>query len=445
MRWRHQVATPIVTYDLTLMEAHLSKLRRDNPVVLKPASRWAIVQSYAGRWRVKYMEAYERFKADGLKPRHARVNMFVKDDLEMSVPEKAPRAIQYRDSVFALEQSRFTKPIEKWFYSLRDEYGTKIVGKADGFTIAKELVAKASKFNNPVFLMLDASKFDSCVDIAWIKLCTDFYVKLFPSEFAGYIRRLWRQTLINRGRTRKGLKFVTHGTRMSGDMDTSLGNSIVMFCMLKEFMRIKQVRHSILVNGDDSIVVISAQDLHKVKDMSPFKEFGFNMKFEFSRDIQRAEFCQSRLVYTDYGPTMARNPSRIMGRTSWTTRSYGPQTKAYIKTLGLCERAASYGVPIASEMANHMIAYGGEREKVYLGPWLEEWYRQNNRPWKIGPPTISMETRLSYCEAWGIDPARQIELENSITVRANMNDPAQAMEMEDLTVLGLVSTECESN
>jgi len=421
LQYRHQVATPVVEWlDEAALSRIFDRLRADNPVSLVPWKRHKVVNGYSGPWRAKYFEAQQEYHRTGLLPWHASVRMFPKDDLEMGTPEKAPRAIQYRHPVFALEQGRFTKPIEAWFYKLHDEFDTIIVAKSDPFTIAAQLQKKASCFANPVFLMLDASKFDSCVDKLWLKFILSCYLKLFPKRFHRAIIRLWSQTWVNRGSTRKGLRYKTDGTRMSGDMDTSLGNSLIMWLMLKFYLEKSEVRGSIMVNGDDSLIVVESSSLERLRQPDNFVvffDFGFRMKFEVAYCIEQAEFCQSRWIETDYGPTMARKPFRIMGRTAWTTQRYGkPRILAFINTLGQCERAASFGVPIASVMATKMIERAATTRMVPMKPWLAEYYQMLRRWWRVGPPVISVETRQSFATAWDITIEEQIDIERSIVV-----------------------------
>jgi hypothetical protein len=434
LAYRHQVATPQPTFNYDSILEIFDRLLAKNPVVLVPYKRHKVVNGYSGSWRAKYFEAQQKYHEIGLLDRHSRVTLFCKDDLEMGVPAKAPRAIQYRNPIFALEQGRFTKPIEKWFYSLRDQYDTIIIGKADPFTIANALAEKSKHFSDPVYLMLDASKFDSCVDIRWLQICLSVYLRLFPGRFHRTINYIWKKTFLNQGRTRKGLRFKTSGTRMSGDMDTGLGNSIIMVLMLTAYMETQGVRHSLLVNGDDSLIVISKADLEKARDISCFKSYGFNMKFEVAHTINQAEFCQSRYMESDYGPTMARKPARIMGRTSWTTRDYGQsKIRAFVNTLGLCERAASFGVPIASTMATCMIQAAQTTKQIELKPWLKEHYLKMKKPWKTGHPTISLEARLSFQEAWDISPEEQLDIENSIKVKLMLTrHPRHEEEYEEL-------------
>lgn len=423
---RHQVATPIPLH--TTLYPMNSEIEFSPIAVftkyltppldhLLPWKRHKVVNSYQGRWRKKYFDAQQLYHATGLMKKYSAVNMFVKDDLEMTCPIKAPRAIQYRHPVFALEQGRFTKPMEEWLYAKTDEFGTKIFAKSDPFTVAAMLLAKSKNFSEPVYLMLDASKFDSCVDKEWLKIILKCYLKLFPRKYHRFLCYIWKQTFVNRGRTRKGLTFLTHGTRMSGDMDTSLGNCIIMFLMLKIYLIKHNIKHSLMINGDDSLIVIERRDLAKSRDIGIFKEFGFNMKFEVATNIEEAEFCQARFINTDYGPTMSRNPIRILGRTSWTTTKYGRKDiRAFLNTIGLCERAASYGVPIASALATKLIEMAATSRKVTLSPWLTQQYLDKLRPWKTGPPKITLETRTSFESAWGISVADQLRIENSIKV-----------------------------
>jgi hypothetical protein len=388
-------------------------------VRLYPMKRWKVVRSYHGAWRAKYAQAHLEYNESGINHKHRLVRLFNKADLEMSAPKKAPRAIQYRHPVFGLEQARYTKPIEEWFYKLRDRFDTLIVGKSDPFTIAKELRNKSDCFHNPVYLLLDASKFDSCVDIKWLKLCTDFYVSLFGVTEARRIRWLWSRTYLNSGKARSGVRYTTWGTRMSGDMDTGLGNSLIMYAMLTAYLESNNIhKHSIMVNGDDSVIVIERSQLAQSRKINIFRQYGFNMKFEVALTFQDLEFCQSRPVHTDYGWTMARNPTRVMGRTSWSINRYGKgKMRAFIHTLGKCERAASWGVPIASAMATKMIQATPGAAMLRLSPWLEDHYNRMSKWWKLGKPNISVETRNNFSDAWGISPQEQFDIEQSIQVK----------------------------
>lgn len=414
LQYRHQVATPPVLDEID--KNIFLELLKNNPIQLHPWKKWRVINTYQGAWKHKYMAAKEKLDNFGWSDSYAIINLFTKDDLELDSPLKAPRAIQYRHPCFMLQHGTFIKPIEKWFYSLKDEYDTRIVGKADSFTLANDLIQKSLQFSDPVFLLLDASKFDSCVDIKWLKYTHWCYQKLFKSGNK-MLRKLCQLTIINRGRSRRGIRYRTSGTRMSGDMDTGLGNSIIMWTLLKGFLLHLQIKGSIYVNGDDSVVVIERRNLSKTKDMAYFKRFGFNMKYEVATSLSEVEFCQARLLETDYGFTMARNPARIIGKMGWSTASYGARkVRSHVHTLGLCERAASWGVPIASSIATAFIEATPWAKFRVLNTWLREYYASMQKWWKQGAPVISMQTRVNYENTWGITVAEQIAFENSIKV-----------------------------
>lgn len=432
LRYRHQVATPEVKGDID--DKYFKRLLKDNPVGLHPMTKWGVIQTYEGAWRSKYIAAKEKLDLHGWKDEYSIVNIFTKDDLEMSTPEKAPRAIQYRDPCFMLMHGTYIKPIEKWFYSLRDEYGTRIVGKADGYTIASDLMQKADAFADPVFLLLDASKFDSCVDSKWLRYTHRCYRRLFKTGL-GFLHRLSALTLENRGRSKRGIKYKTKGTRMSGDMDTGLGNSLIMWTLLKGFLDLVDVKGSIYVNGDDSVVVIERRDLFKTTDMSYFHQMGFNMKYEVAKDIDEVEFCQARLLETDYGFTMARNPWRVIGKTGWSTTNYGKRkARDHVHTLGLCERAASWGIPIASAVASAFLKATPGGKYRYLTPWLNNHYASMRKWWKTGEPRISIQTRVNFEMVWGIPVSEQHSIENSIRVKMLKGLTSVQQEQLDLLV-----------
>jgi len=432
LQYRHQVETPPVKGEISL--EHFDRLLKDNPVQLHPLKRWQVINTYEGQWKQKYIAAKEKLDLFGWSDDYAKVNIFCKDDRELNAPEKAPRAIQYRDPCFMLEHGRFIKPIEKWFYSLRDEYNTRIVGKADGYTIAADLMQKAEHFSDPVFLLLDASKFDSCVDVKWLQYTHACYQKLFVAGNR-WLRRLSSLTLVNRGRSKRGIRYKTWGTRMSGDMDTGLGNSIIMWTLLKGFLKHIQVAGSVYVNGDDSVVVIERKHLSRAKNMDYFKLLGFNMKYEISDSLDQVEFCQARLMETDYGFTMARNPVRVIGKAGWSTKPMGSRKmRDHVHTLGLCERAASWGVPIASAMATAFIDSTPTGRYRPMAPWLNDYYNQMRKWWKNGVPKISIQTRVNFEIVWGISVSEQLAIEKSMRVKILLEPTAIQRYQMDLLV-----------
>jgi hypothetical protein len=346
--------------------------------------------------------------------------MFVKDDKETTSPEKAPRAIQYRNPRAGLEMGRFTHAIESLVYSCLDEYGTRIFGKGCNMhELAEDFILKAGLFKDPVYLELDASKFDAHVSVELLELTREFYTSMCadPSE-ARMVNYMWSKTRMNYGRTRRNVRFKTYGTRMSGDMDTGLGNSLLMYWLIKEYMRSNGItKYAMSVNGDDSVVVIGIADLGKARNISIFKDYGFNMKFGVSYGLQDFEYCHCKMVETDYGWIMSRDPYRMIARMGWSnTKRSGKSAKDYLYSLALGNMAVNFGLPIGYEYGKKMLALTGISRQIVMSR-KKRLFLEKQRYWKdCENSTISVGTRNSFYLAWGIHPDEQVNIENNIRI-----------------------------
>jgi len=421
-RLRHQVMTPPL--DLSLMPLFNGVL--EELVVLHPKlilddlyTRQKVVHNYRGRWFRRYEEARLELLERGLNRRDFWNKCFNKADKE-KVIKNASRLIQYMMATGALEMGRFTHPFEALVYQCRDRFGTRIFGKGCNLhTLAEDFVRKRDCFLDPVYLLLDASKFDTHVDIGLLDAIRKFYRRCCRRPRDGhYVHWLWGHALTSCGFSALGFKYKTHGTRFSGHMDTGLGNSLIMYAMLVSYMKASGVsKFSLSVNGDDSVTIIERADLSRILGMDFFKRFGFSMKFEMTDDFSQMEYCQTRPVETDYGWMMCRGPERMLSRAGWTvTRFRHGRVRSYLKSLGLGEMAINYGCPVGYAMGRKLYVAGGDAK---LMPVDRKRYISYTKQkfWQVfDVPTISMATRVSYQRAWGMDPSKQVEIERKLTV-----------------------------
>lgn len=423
LKHRHQMQTLAFTMDPDIMLQHLNTLIGESRLQAQSftlLSRHEVVNSYVGRWKRRYLRAMLSLEEYPLCNADFNINMFVKPDKEDALPKGGPRAIQYRGARAALEMARFTQSIEHQVYELNDDHGTRIFGKGcNQHTLAEDFLKKRDLFRDPAFLMLDASKFDAHVSVEFLEIVRCFYVQLLQlAGQAKYVSYLWGKTLTSYGYTRHGIKYKTRGTRMSGDMDTGLGNSLIMFAALTHYMYVTGIsKYVMAINGDDSVIFIEKDQLAKARDISCFVEMGLKMKFEVALDFQHMEFCQCRMVETDYGWTLARSPHRIITRLGWSVNKFGKsRLKDYILSLGMGECAVSYGVPIGYAIGLALKLAGRGGKYTVWDRWAQEWCQQE-RYWEAEVGTVSYATRVSYERAFDISPEKQIELENSIKVR----------------------------
>jgi hypothetical protein len=118
-------------------------------------------------------------------------------------------------------------PIEKKVYKAIDEvFGSPtVMSSYNAQQLADILHSKWSQFDKPVCVGMDASRFDQHVSTQALRFEHDLYYNIFGK--APFLQQLLSWQLDNRGRAYASdgrFYYRKRGSRMSGDMNTSLGN-----------------------------------------------------------------------------------------------------------------------------------------------------------------------------------------------------------------------------
>lgn len=364
------------------------------------------------------MQAQETLAITPLAPKDAYIKMFLKDDKYpntwgigeyLGQPEEtsygAPRCIQYRNKRYCLRLATYLHPIEEHCYHVQDWTETPVIAKGRNLRQrGEDLRTKWDSFVDPIALLLDHSKFDAHVTEQLLHLEHSFYTKCNDSAELAMLLE-WQR--INKGFTKNGTKYTTKATRMSGDQNTGLGNSIINYAMLSAFLDHYGLRGSLYVDGDDSVVII--ENYGKDYSLDFFTQFGMKTKGCAVTEFSQVEFCQTRPVKLDHGWTMVRNPLRTLLRTPWTTKQLTKKnTPHYLASIGRCELALGMGAPIGQYLG-YKLSQLSSRHIVTDLEYVAK--QQQYRPLraKLVPP--SSEARISYFEAWGITPGQQIAIE----------------------------------
>ena len=153
-------------------------------------------------------------------------------------------------------------------------------------------------FNAPVVVSLDASRFDQHVSKELLEIEHSIYMHMCPS---GELRRLLQWQLHNKGVSSQGIRYHTRGKRMSGDMNTALGNCILMILMVSAFMDGR--KYDMLDDGDDGLLIVEEDEYAWVcQNAEPaFLNFGMEIKVEnVARSLEEVEWCQSNPI--EYEP-----------------------------------------------------------------------------------------------------------------------------------------------
>lgn len=313
----------------------LKYLWRRTKAELKGYSLERLVSYYSGGKKQVYERAMNDLYEGGLKMSAHKIRMFVKPDKIPACEDKAPRAIQFRRPHFNLCLASYLKPLEKHLYKFEEKSCRVFAKGRNNQERAADILKCYNSIKDCVIIEADHSKFDSCVRVEHLKSCHSFYMKFFKSKF---LYKLLKKQLFNKGITSSGLKYSVKGTRMSGDFDTGLGNSLINYIVLKSLIGTKGL---VYLDGDDSLIFVPrGTEL----DFTIFEKMGFETKYAF-REIDTFEFCQSKLIRAD-PPILARKPDRMLSHLNVCLKEYGASTyPELIQGKVVCEMYAYQGVP----------------------------------------------------------------------------------------------------
>lgn len=383
-----------------------------------PESYDEVVDKYTGRKRTIYENAMRSLLMEPVNSQDAQLRAFVK--AEKVPPNKAPRCIQPRSPRHCLEVGRYIKHIEHRIY---DEIA-RIFG--DGPTVMKGFnvqhvgricAGKWNSFRRPVAVGLDATKFDMHVSPAVLQWEHDIYLKIFNGN--RNLKRLLNRQMYNIGRgycADGKVKYAFQGKRCSGDMNTALGNCIIMCAMVWAYAGARGVQVKLMNNGDDCVVFMEQEDLPKF--MSGLKEWflelGFRMEAEAPvYDIEEIEFCQMHPIQTANGWTMVRNLPTAMHKDSLCLLPLRNEREMqeWMGAIGDCGVALTHGVPVASNYYRMLGRHGTKRTKFGEQLLLHAGARMLSEGIEGVEDSVIPEARYGVWKAWGILPDHQVTLE----------------------------------
>jgi hypothetical protein len=404
----------------------VEKLLRRRLPSARPLSRSAFAATFRGRKRVIYEQAVESLALQSVTQRDAGVKVFVKFEKTDYTRKRdpVPRVISPRNPRYNVEVGKFLRTVEEpIFHSISELFeGNRTVFKGmNAADSGRAMHALWSSFRHPVAVGLDASRFDQHVSLDALKWEHSIYPHCFPSGDRAELRKLLKWQLVNKcvGYTEDGrLKYKKNGTRMSGDMNTSLGNCILMCAMIKQYSLDRGVRTLLANNGDDCVVFMEAEDLARFSsDLDRwFRAMGFNMVVEQPcYQFEEIEFCQTHPVYV--GPNcddylMVRHPKWAIAKDTMCIHGFQSEKiyRGWLNAVGTGGLAMTGGVPVFQDFYRSYVESGKEH-KVHFHE--QSWgvrSLQQGMVRSYGP--VPPETRASFYWAFGVLPDEQLVLED---------------------------------
>jgi hypothetical protein len=402
----------------------MSELMAKLPVLRVATAKEVVDHKNSPSSKRRYEEAFAQNESEGFPANIDRVSAFIKlekwkldsifswEDVEELFGEyatayKPPRMIQYRSFRYCAELSRYLLPIEEALWSYREDNGLcPFAKKMNSFAIAETVVAMAALFDDPIFVLADHKKFDSCVTTPWIALEHNGYMQANPSDELDLLMEMQYE---NVSYTKTGTKYTCTARKMSGEYNTSLGDTTINYSILSHVFG--GVTHAKLLNGDDSVIALEKSDLEKV-DLSPekWKSLGFKTTWSTTDLIEEVEFCQSRPVQVREGVwRMVRLPARAISRSVVSVKRYeGTAWYGLAAAIGQSELACGDGVPMIQAFAQMMI-----RASLGIAPVKSEMTHRSKLEGISKPEAreVTPLARLSFELAFGICEADQLEFE----------------------------------
>lgn len=373
---------------------------------------------YVGRKRGIYERALASLIVRAVNVRDAWVNTFVKAE-KVNLDKKgdpAPRVIQPRSPRYNLEVGRYLKLFEKELCrGFGQVFGYPVILKGmNAHDVGGWMATHWQQFRQPVAVGLDASRFDQHVSYDALRFEHSVYNGVFRSP---ELARLLRWQLHNHGIARvegHRVDYEIRGCRMSGDINTGMGNCLLMSAIVIAFMESVGIRYRLANNGDDCVVFCEADDLPRLSGIDAwFLDFGFTLTREEPVFVlEEVEFCQAHPVLCSTGWRMVRDPRTAMSKDcvsllGWDTpKAFGQWAHA----IGSCGISLTRGVPVWEAWYNRLLRVG----EGYCRDGVEEAVWDSGLGYMArGVPAGQVDdmARYSFYRAFGILPDLQEALE----------------------------------
>lgn len=216
-----------------------------------------------------------------------------------------------------------------------------------------------------------------------------------------------------------GFHLEIRGTRMSGEMCTSLGNGFSNL-MFAKFVAMKSGANiDLVVEGDDGLIVSD-----RPLNVELFTKLGLNIKIQEHDDLCKASFCG---IVCDVGSrTIVTDPREFLSNIGWTTHGYQKATVHRLSDIQVAKALSYYhqypGCPVINPICVKLIL---KNRRNYYRIWRyinSQSVCQYERDILISAmhelkkneviEHVDETARLIVAERYGITISQQLELEN---------------------------------
>lgn len=331
-----------------------------------------------------------------------------------------PRLINPRSVRFNCKLGRYTVKVEHEIYSnIGEMFGKRCIAKGLTFDEKAALLREMwDEMSDPVYVGADASRFDQHTGSHALNLEHAVLKAHFPDdwELSSLLKQQHRNRM--RGFTKNGnCKAFLGDMRMSGDMNTSLGNCIISSAMVWQRLQELGIRAYAIVDGDDSGVIMERCDLERYLDgaVDWFLQHGYNMVMEEPVDVfEQIEFCQTHPVWVGDRWTMVRHYHKCINSDYAGYQKAGDPAywASLLHAIASCGLSLCSGVPVLQAFYQWGLKHGKYNGRAkHIEMQLQGWQQMARGCAKRKAAPITDATRESFEKAFGIDAHAQVALE----------------------------------
>lgn len=355
-----------------------------------------------------------------LTPEHFIVKMFEKD--EVYAEFKHARAINSRTDEFKCAVGPIFRLIEKIVFALpwfikkvplnqRPKYISDRINRLEAIFLATDYSAFEAHFSRE---MMEAVEFQ----------VYEYMVAALPggSQWMNLVRTVigGRNECVN-----KNLTVYIDATRMSGEMNTSLGNGISNLIFMLYAAQCCGCEDVLgVVEGDDGLFSMRVPAGAKLPDVEFFRTMGLTMKLEVHQKMSTASFCG--LVFDETDMKNVTSPLDELASFGYTTSRYAGASRKTLEQLLRCKSFSMVyqynGAPILSALGMMGLRVTARHGKVgsqqmadLVNRFVTNTYERDTafEALKEGLPdvTVGMQTRLLVQEKYGIPVGAQLDVE----------------------------------
>lgn len=365
-----------------------------------------------------------------LKPRHYKCKSFVK--VEWYEKFKYPRIINSRSDPFKCMTGPYFHAIEKAVFY--DQATRKYFVKGVPVESRAKFIRERLEMDASVYACTDHTAFEAHMTPEILRACEfQLYSYMIAPGTPGRSEFLSHVTRALAGQNTCESKYYTFsisGTRMSGDMCTSLGNGFTNMMVAFYTAWKAGLLCDGIFEGDDGVMRFNATDRSKLPKEEDFAKIGMHVKLEYVDNLNVAKFC-GLISHRDLDQNLS-DPIEILCKFGWTTSSAKAGGEKVMKELlrakGLSLWYELRHCPIAQALARYAIRVTeGMRPRFSVDkPGTMDWWdRQVMASYdpseKYTPIDIDERNRKLVHDLFGVSPTRQKLIEHYLDEKIDLS------------------------